>query len=95
MQKQPAISTRQTSTDTKSYFQRPGRAAKKSTSHPSSTSATAGAIFRVSCTSKPGTKKYSRKSVPAAMRQTPSVRVPTRRRGFSVGLRSGGGTLPG
>ena len=38
------MSPRQTSTETKSYFQRPGRAAKNSTSHPSSTRAAAGAM---------------------------------------------------
>ncbi len=33
---------------------------------------------------RPGRKRASRKSTPAAMRQTPSVRVPTRRRGLFV-----------
>ena len=33
---------------------------------------------------RPGRKRQSRKSTPAAMRQTPSVRVPTRRSGLFV-----------
>ena len=55
-QKAPPIRARQANTERKSYFHRPGRAALYSTSHPSSTSARAGASLSTSCQLKAGQK---------------------------------------